>query len=375
MENTITPVRKPWKGTMNARERFNRQMHFQSVDRCFNMEDGYWKETFNQWDIFLENNIKGNGDADVFFAFDPIAFYGEETKWMYPLFEEEVLEKKDGTQIIRNENGIIVEFADNRRINMPRFISSPITTPEDWDRLKKERFDPDDPARVPYLEDIKRDNPPGRDYPMGVYCGSMVGKIRDLLTFEGICYASVIYPEMIEDMVETCCILVERFLDRVLGEIDFDFAYGWEDMCYKSGPILSPAFFRDIVAPRYKRINEKLKKHGIDVWFTDCDGDVRLLLPVFLESGINCMFPYEAVCMPHPGHLLEQYEGLRIMGGVDKMKLKAGPEATREYLESLVPYVEKGGFIPFCDHRCPPDVSPHNYLYYLDLKEMLFGMG
>ena len=33
-----------------------------------------------------------------------------------------------------------------------------------------------------------------------------------------------------------------------------------------------------------------------------------------------------------------------------------------------------GGFIPFCDHRCPPDVKEETYLYYLDLKKELFGL-
>jgi uroporphyrinogen decarboxylase len=61
------------------------------------------------------------------------------------------------------------------------------------------------------------------------------------------------------------------------------------------------------------------------------------------------------------------------MGGVDKMQLIAGKAAIKAYLESLVPLVERGGYIPFCDHRCPPDVTPENYIYYLDLKEKLFG--
>ena len=42
--------------------------------------------------------------------------------------------------------------------------------------------------------------------------------------------------------------------------------------------------------------------------------------------------------------------------------------------ENLTPLVERGGYIPFCDHRCPPDVKPEYYLYYLDLKEEMFGM-
>ena len=38
----IQPIRQPWPGTMTGRERFRRQMNSQGVDRCFNMEFGYW---------------------------------------------------------------------------------------------------------------------------------------------------------------------------------------------------------------------------------------------------------------------------------------------------------------------------------------------
>jgi hypothetical protein len=62
------------------------------------------------------------------------------------------------------------------------------------------------------------------------------------------------------------------------------------------------------------------------------------------------------------------------MGGVDKMELAKGPEAIDRYLDTLVPLVEAGGYIPFCDHRCPPNVREEDYLYYLDRKEALFGM-
>ena len=102
---------------------------------------------------------------------------------------------------------------------------------------------------------------------------------------------------------------------------------------------------------------------------------MRPILPVFLENGINCMFPYEVNSCTHPGELLDEYGGaLRIMGGVDKMVLIAGKPEIKAYLESLEKYVARGGYIPFCDHRCPPDVTPENYLYYLDLKEKMFGI-
>ncbi len=371
---SITPCRPKWKSAMSDRERFNRQMHYQPVDRCFNMEFGYWAENFSEWPLFVENNVKNNPEADVFFAFDPIHVVWNNS-WLSPLFEKRVVEERGGMQLVMNEEGLLAEIPKDAHGTIPHYIKASITTPEDWQRCKEERMRVDDPARIMDVAAIQRRHPGKRDYPLGIWCGSMIGKIRDLLTFEGVCYAYYDYPEMLEDMVETCCQLVEHNLDQVLGKIDFDYACGWEDICFNHGPILSVDFFEKVIAPRYKRIGARLKAAGIDIWYTDCDGDVRPLLPVFLDSGINCLFPYEVNSCVHPGRLLDEYgKDLRIMGGVDKMKLKEGPQAIKSYLESLVPYVERGGYIPFCDHRCPPDVSPENYLYYLDLKEQMFGM-
>lgn len=126
---------------------------------------------------------------------------------------------------------------------------------------------------------------------------------------------------------------------------------------------------------RYKRINKKLKKYEIDIWYTDCDGDIRPILKYFLEGEINCMFPYEVNLCCYSGELFAEYgKDLRIMGGFDKMQLIAGKDAIKTYMKTLEPLVARGGYIPLCDHRCPPDVDPDDYLYYLDLKGKTFGL-
>lgn len=163
---------------------------------------------------------------------------------------------------------------------------------------------------------------------------------------------------------------------KAKGSVVLPAESGHEDICFKSGPIVSVDFFRNVILPRYKRINSKLTEHGIDIWFTDCDGDIRPILPMLIEGGINTMFPFEVNCSGHPGRLLKKYgPELRIMGGFDKMALGGGPAAIKKYMESLVPLVERGGCIPFCDHRCPPNVKQEDYLYYLDLKEQMFGLS
>ncbi|HUT61132.1 MAG TPA: hypothetical protein VNA25_25065, partial [Phycisphaerae bacterium] len=233
----VTPCRPKWKGTMTARERFNNQMHYRPFDRCFNMEFGYWEENFKQWDIFVRNGITTNGQADLFFNFDRIDVVAG-CIWMNPPFESKVVSRTATTEIWMNPDGLLAEVPKDGHDTIPHYIKATIVTPDDWKRAKELRFRRDDPARKVDVSALKQAHPPNRDYALGVGCGSMIGKVRDMLTFEGLAYATYDYPDMVEDMVETACVLVEDLLDQILGQIDFDFASGWEDICFKNGPII-----------------------------------------------------------------------------------------------------------------------------------------
>ena len=372
--SSITPIRPKWKSTLTDRERFNRQMHYQPVDRCFNMEFGYWDENFTQWPLFVENGVTNNDEADCFFNFDrAVTIRGRE--WMDPPFQEKVIEIRGDRKLMMNADGLLAEVPLDNHDTIPHYIKASIVTPDDWKRVKAERFNLHSANRMIDVAALQRQHPANRNYPLGIWTGSMIGKIRDMLTFEGLAYAIYDYPAMVEDMVETACQLVENVLDRLLPQFQFDYAAGWEDICYKSGPIVNPKWFRRVITPRYQRIHAKLQRFGVDIWWIDCNGDVRPILPYMMEGGVNCLFPYEVNSCTHPADLLREYgRDLRIMGGFDKLELGKGRAAIRAYMDSLVPLVERGGYIPFCDHRCPPNVDPGDYLYYLDLKEQYFGM-
>ncbi len=370
----ITPIRPRWAGTMTDRERFQRQMHYQSFDRCFNMEFGYWDENFTEWPLFYENDIRNNEEADIFFNFDRMATIGGDV-WMHPPFENQVIEIRENTKVLINNDGLLAEVPLDGHDTIPHYIKASIVTPDDWKQAKAERFNINDPARKIDVAALKMQFPEDRDFPLGIWTGSMIGKIRDMLTFEGLAYAIYDYPTMVEDMVETSCQLVEYALDQLLPHFQFDFASGWEDIAYKSGPIVSPKWFRRVITPRYRRIADRLHAHGVDIWWIDCDGDVRPILPHMMDGGVNCLFPYEVNSCTHPADLFREYgKELRIMGGFDKIEMGKGREAIKRYMDTLAPLVKRGGYIPFCDHRCPPNVTPDDYLYYLDLKEEYFGL-
>ncbi len=222
---TIHPIRPHWKGLISDRERFNRQMHYQPVDRCFNMEFGYWDENFTEWALFRDHGIHNNEEADIFFNFDrTVSISGD--IWMSPPFPEEVIEVRDRTKILINPDGLLAEEPIDGHDTIPHYIKASIATPDDWKKIKAERFRLDDTARIVDVEKLKKAHPTDRDYPLGIWVGSMIGKTRDILTFEGLAYAIYDYPAKVEDMVETACQLVEQSLDQILPLFQFDFPSG-----------------------------------------------------------------------------------------------------------------------------------------------------
>lgn len=89
------------------------------------------------------------------------------------------------------------------------------------------------------------------------------------------------------------------------------------------------------------------------------------------------MFPVEiGTWGADPVRYRKEYgKDLLMMGGFDKHILALGKAEIADEVERLTPLVEEGGYIPFCDHRVPPDVSLDNYLHYLTLARKHWGKG
>ena len=146
-------------------------------------------------------------------------------------------------------------------------------------------------------------------------------------------------------------------------------------MCYNGGPLMSPKHFKRFLVPHYRRIVDLLHRHGVDVIWVDCDGRIDKLLPLWLESGINCMFPMEVGTWGADPIRYRRVYGkeLLMMGGFDKRILAGSKGEIEAEVHRLAPLVEEGGFIGFCDHRVPPDVPLENYWFYLETARRVWG--
>jgi hypothetical protein len=130
--------------------------------------------------------------------------------------------------------------------------------------------------------------------------------------------------------------------------VRFDYYLWFEDMSYNSGPLVSPKICQEFLAPRYRRVNDLLREHGVDIIFMDTDGDPRVLIPVLLEAGINGLLPIECASNQDPLALRREYgRDLRLMGGIDKRALARGrKEIEVELYTKLPPLLANGGISP-----------------------------
>lgn len=355
---------------MTSRERFVNWMHFKEVDRPPWWELWYWEETLDRW---YKEGLPQDVHLIEYFGVDRRENVGVNVS-LCPPFKEETLEENEDYRVYRDAQGVIKkEFKHERaKSSMPQFLRYPIESREDFEELKT-RLNPYSPARYPLWWEEKKKMWKDRDYPLSIYVGSLFGWIRNWMGLERVALTLYDDPEFIEDMMEYITWHILTVIKRAVEEVDIDYALFWEDMAYKTGPLISPLHFKKLMVPRYKRITSFLKEHGIDVILVDSDGNISSLIPLWLEGGVNGVYPLERAAGMDPVALRKQYgKELLMMGGIDKRALAQGKEAIEEELKQLkYLFGFGGGYIPWCDHLVPPDVSFDNYMYYLNrMKEI-----
>jgi uroporphyrinogen decarboxylase len=365
----------PAVGTLTHRERFRRVMHFQTVDRIPHWEFGYLDETIARWHKEgLPPQYNDNYTVERYFGVDPTAWVPFHDA-LLPGFEGpvEVLEVKENARVERLPDGTVQEVQTSGVKTIPHFIKMPIANRDDWLRFK-ERLGPDDPRRFETDYEALGRRLLRSEVPVGTGLGSYYGIPRNWIGFHNI--SLMLYDDrpLLEEIVATLGQVYYRQIEAGLRHCEVDFAGGWEDICSRAGPMISPGMFREIVGPHLKRVCSLLRQHGCSVIWTDCDGDVTQLVPVWLECGVNCMFPLEV----HPGSDPVKYRrmwgrDILLRGGVAKHQLAFGKKEILKELRRVEPVVEEGGFIPHGDHRIPEDVPYNNYRYYVREKLKMLG--
>ena len=397
---------------MNARERFNEVMNFNTRVSPPKWEFGYWGENYENWykeglpridyptvpapsgthvDLYgpcwrtatggsLPAGIAvlGGGlyyptqsfvlDSDVRTALsmDKGQISVNVNLLFSPQFDVVVNDEDEFKLIYTDIDGVKRVYMKETGV-IPMALENVIRDWAGWNKLKDERLNIGSikdrfPANWNQLLATYRN----RDFVLvlGGYPAGYFGTLAHLMGYEHLFYNYSDAPDLIHDVQKTFTDLWIAIYEEVLAQTDIDLFIFWEDISAGSGSMVSPAMIREYMLPYYRRMTGFLKEHGVKTIFVDTDGDCLDIVPLFVEGGVTGIYPVEVSCGMDLLETRKAHPDLQIMGGIPKSELPKGQRRIDEILRDPTELLKTGGYIPFGDHLIPPEVHWDEFKYY-----------
>ena len=323
----------------------------------------------------LQEIVAGVNRADLKDKATQSLGYFHVTPPIVPVFDITVIREDERTRVENTYGGQTVEVSKEFPWRMPKYLDHPVKDRATWNEYRK-RLDPYTPGRWPADWNAFVEQRNSEDAPTLLLLAGFFGVLREWTGLERLLYMFYDEPSLVEDMMDQVLYLEMGVAERALRDLRIDFVRFWEDMAYKSGPLISPAMFKRFMIRRYKQITDFLRSKGIDILHVDSDGNINELIPIwFEECGVNFPWPLEVAAGMDAVTLRKRYgKALILAANIDKRVFAKGKEAIHAEVMSKVPFLlETGGYFPGLDHVVPPDISLEGFRYYLDLLREIGG--
>jgi len=364
----------------NSRELFRNCYDGKCKDQFCLFEQGLWPETYDRWySEGLPKNLPDNVFKNV-----ENAIVGQTTEVyeylniLWPCYlpinyqpvpsQAKVLEDDEANNVRTCLDAWGTKLKTRiHGASLPQYLDWPVKSISDWEKYN-ELFKCPVEKRLPKNWDEVAGKI--RKQTHGVVFVHAIGMFafpREVMGLESLLMTFFDNPALIERMLDDRLEYYFRTYEKPIKDTNPDVAFIWEDMSYVHGPLLSPEFCRQYLLPRYKKLCGFFKDMGITRIIVDSDGDVKSLIPIWREAGVNGMLPFEVKAHNNVEELTEQFPDMVFIGGIDKHEIAKGKDAIHKELNRRLPKTfGRGNYIPSLDHWIPPDISFSDYCYYRD---------
>ena len=141
----------------------------------------------------------------------------------------------------------------------------------------------------------------------------------------------------------------------------------YDDMAFNGGPLFSPKSFERVLLPAFRRMIAAYKRAGARYVFLHSDGDIRPLLDMLADAGIDGLNPLERRANMDPSEIRKRFPRLILTGGMDNSDaLIRGPvERIRAQARELIDLGRDGGLV-IGAHSVSPEVPIEHFAAYHD---------
>jgi len=258
--------------------------------------------------------------------------------------------------VFRDRWGVIRRYAGEV---IPVPIEGPIKSRED---LK--RYRPPDPAEEPLLkvlpELIERFRDRRATFILGrdAWTGSYM--IRGM---ENLLMDLAIDPDMVREIVRINVDYYKEVHRRAI-EMGVDFIALVDDYAFKSGPLMSPRQFEQLIYPGLKETVSAIKAQGV-MCTKHTDGNIWPIIEMIVDAGVDALGPLEPGAGMDLAKVQERFgDRIAVIGNVDCDLLGRGqPEDIRREVKLLLKRVSRdGGHILSSGNSIPSSTRPENFM-------------
>jgi uroporphyrinogen-III decarboxylase len=142
----------------------------------------------------------------------------------------------------------------------------------------------------------------------------------------------------------------------------------YDDMAYNHAPMFSPRQFEQVLLPAYRRMIRAYKEAGAKYVFLHSDGNIRLLLDMLVDAGIDGLNPLERRAQMNAVELRQRYPRLILTGGMCNTHtlVKGTPAEIENEARELIDLGRDGGVV-IGTHSVSPEIPIENYAIYDNL--------
>jgi uroporphyrinogen decarboxylase len=184
-----------------------------------------------------------------------------------------------------------------------------------------------------------------------------------LLGFENYCLKLADDPDLVREVHDWLGSSQLAVLEMLLQHDCVGTIWLPDDLCYNSGPMVSPRVYRQYVYPWYVRIVDRCHQADIPVGLHS-DGDLARLLPDLVDCGFDAIHPFEPPMNDILAVKRQWGDRFAVAGGIDlKTILCDGTPAdveaeVRKMAAALAP---GGGWLLGSSNSIPDFVPVENY--------------
>ncbi|HEY8668528.1 MAG TPA: uroporphyrinogen decarboxylase family protein [Tepidisphaeraceae bacterium] len=348
---------------LTHRQRVGRMFQRQDHDRTPRHES-FWDETIVRWE---KEGLCGG--RQTIFRMLETDFRWVGWCWPTPFAKQNKLLSEDAeTRTFINDWGATVRQHKTRE-STPEHVGFECESPEIWrSKYKPALLDPRIQVDIPAAKRAQKAADDDQGFRIFA-CPEAFEMMRMLIGDEIMLIGMASDPEWIADIARTLTTFIIHNLTALTDAgVAGDGMYVGGDMAYNHGTFCSPSMYRELVWPQHKRLADWCHQHGMKFVYHS-DGDVRSVIPLYLEAGFDCLNPLEAKAGMDLRDLVPRYGRRLSFWGNMNMQIAGTNDLDRidqELRTKFAAGMSSKGYVFHSDHSVPSTVSWQTYQFIID---------